>query len=119
MGTLIHGRGAGEEWPAGDGAPATGATKNGGGGGGLGSGGGWRKESVGGNEVTPHPTALRRKKPSLTQRPALAGVGTGYSRPTGYFRTKSGNSRPRLPETGKLEYELLDMQERDALALDK
>jgi hypothetical protein len=47
MGTLIHGRGAGEEWPAGEKAPATGVTKNGGDGGGLGRGGGWRKESVG------------------------------------------------------------------------
>jgi hypothetical protein len=46
MGTLIHGRGAGEEWSAGDGAPATGALKNGGGGG-LGRGGGRRIESVG------------------------------------------------------------------------
>jgi hypothetical protein len=100
-------------------ALATGATKNGGGGGGLGSGGGWRIERVGGNEVTPHPHSPKEKKPFPTQGPALAGVGTGYSRPTGYFRTKSGNSRPRLPETGKLEYELLDMQERDALALDK
>jgi hypothetical protein len=54
-----------------------------------------------------------------TQRPALAGVRTGYSRPTGYFRTKSDNSRPRSPKTGKLGYEILDMQERDALALDK
>jgi hypothetical protein len=42
MGTLIHGRGAGEEWPAGERTP-----KNGGDGGGLGRGGGWRKESVG------------------------------------------------------------------------
>jgi hypothetical protein len=47
MGTLIHGRGAGEEWPAEERAPVTGATKNGGDGGGLGRGGGWRIESVG------------------------------------------------------------------------
>jgi hypothetical protein len=70
----------------------------------------------GGNEVTPHPTALRRNS-RATQGPALAGVKAGYSRPTGYFRTKSGNSRPRLPNTGIVKYEILGMQVRETKML--
>jgi hypothetical protein len=81
-----------------------------------GRGGGWEENRAWANEVTPHPIALRRNS-RATQGPALAGVKTGYSRPTGYFRTKSGNSRPRSPKTGILKDEILGMQVRETTML--